>query len=418
MNMLNRISFLSIIISSSLFIASCGTTNVKLLRDDQIIDILITDGDKPAIKEIVIGGREHSDGEIDGNIKVRSTNGYLKVKTLGILGWWTSITEEKSYEMDRVEKIVYNLRIKDRVDFIIEHLDKDYNSDISDEVLDQVEGKLSKAKSNVMVRDEIGLFAFSKDELLSKLTFKVENEICTNNSIVMSKHSTIFDNKSVLIRIASGHNGLAKFNQFYRAEAEKDYMKAIERFRGILMNNYMGTPFDISKNCPKTFQFDVGINTKANIELETPGSKRSILFDKAVDEVFEINATVKSIDFTGGFMPGVEYHKNDFVATTGEGVVRIQNISAEIINIKSIALFYNKNANEAIYNASILPGQYLDFEIEANKTSKVFFVKNYVGGTITGGINIGYLLGGQKSNAFINIGTRESSVWNKLVMTN
>ena len=49
---------------------------------------------------------------------------------------------------------------------------------------------------------------------------------------------------------------------------------------------------------------------------------------------------------------------------------------------------------------------------------KVFFVKNYVGGTITGGINIGYLMGGQKSNAFINIGTRESSVWNKLVMSN
>lgn len=409
---------LSLVLVVGLGIGSCGSNSVKIELKRQIIDVIITDNENPTVKEITIGGRSHSDHEMEGNIKVRSTNGYLKVKTLGILGWWTSIDDEKSYEMDRVEKIVYNLRIKDRVKFISDYLDKDYNGSIADDVKKIIDTKINKTNSDVTIRDEIGLFAFAKEDLLSKLTNEIENKICSDSSVAMAKHSAVFDNESILIRIASGHNGITKYKQFYRPEAEKDYLKAVEQFRGILLNNYMGTHFDISKNCPDEFQFNIGNNAKANISLKTPKSKRSILFDKAKNEVFDINATVKSIDFTGGFIPGSQFHEDDFVITTGNGIIRIQNISRDIIKIKSIALFYNKNANESTYQASILPGQYLDFEVEDNKTSKVFSVNNYSGGSIEGGLNIGYDIGGQIINKHIDIKTGEASIWNNLVMSN
>lgn len=398
-------------------VSSCGVIPEKIVTKSQIIDLIISDDKNPRIKEIALGGREHSKYEMFGNIKVRSTNGHLKVKTNSIIDWWTSIEDEKTFEMDRVEKIVHNLRIKERVKFISSHLDKDYNSKISQEVQEIIDGKITKSKSNVVIRDEIGLFAFFNQDVLSEMTHHIENNICKNSAVAMSKHSDRFNNNNVLIRIASGHNGAGKYKQFYTPNAEKEYLIAIEQFRSNLINNYIGTHFDISKHCHEKFKFDLGKNSKANVFIQTPDSKRSILFDKAKDEVFQINARVKDIDFTGGFVPGKQYHENDFIATTGKGVIRVQNISADVIKLRSITLFFNKNANESTYNASILPGQYLDFEIEENKKSKVFSVKNYAGGTINGGINIGYDLGGQMIDKFINIDIHESSIWNDFIIT-
>lgn len=403
------------ILLPTLILSGCYNPVQQKFYNPKAIDFIITNSATPEIKEIIINGKEHTNEKITGKIKVRVSGSLMAYRDDTGFGWWSGISDKKTYEMDKIETLISNLRISERAKFIQKNRDNDITGASSKAVLIGIQQKFKNIPTDIAMSSKVDLLLNAPYDTQPAINKVITNRECTTIVSTLSTSKSSFNNNSVLMAIAMGNNNTTDFNRFYEPTANADLLKATQSFKNTVMNEYIGMDFDIEKKCNKSMSFRVSENTIANIDIAIINPIKSLRINQIPGEVFDISAVIKSLDFIGKLKNSTPTKLESLQMSVNNGVISIKNISSKVININSLVTFFNGNARESELNNDVFPDQTVFFDITDTEISKFFAVRGYRGGSIDSGIKVRYIIDGNIKTVFFDTNISEDYVWKNLV---
>lgn len=406
------------IIISMMFVVGCQKSVKKTYINESIIDYVIADNTQknPYIKEIVVGGREHSDEELEGFVKVRSSNGSLRYRASGIFGWWSSIDEDKTYKMNELERIIEALRIKDRDDFIRMYKDKKYLEKINKEVVSEIKESFDMISSNLNIKDNIDYLLYSDILSESKISREVQSKACRKSIVVGSRFIDELEIIPHLLSIASENDNQGEYIGFSEEKAHMNVLRVINNYKGAVKNHYIGQKFEIKNQCIQNLELRIGRNAILNIGIQSKPKKKLIKLSEIDYNNFGLEVGIDSVNFVGGLINMDEMMIQDLSVSIDRGVVGIINRSSRDILITGINVMFNGKEIKNKYLDYILPENKRMFSVANKEANRIFTVNKYKGGDITGYLEIGYVDEGMNKIIMVDLDAKEIAVWNSMIL--
>lgn len=399
-----------------LLLSGCYNTSKEKFYNPKTIDFIITNSANPEIKEIIINGKDHSNEEMEGKIKVRVSGSLLTYMDDTGFGWWSNISDKKTYEMDKVETLIADLRIADRSKFIQKNRDIDISGTSSKVVLLGIKEKFKNIPTDILISSEVDLLLNAPYETQPQINKIITSRECSTIVSPLSVSKSRFNNNSTLIALAMANNDTSDFNRFYEPMANAGLLKATQAFKDIVMNEYIGIDFDIVKKCNQDMSFRVSENAIANITLTVLNPVKSLRINQIPGEVFDVSAIIKSINFIGK-LRDVNPTKLEIIElAVTDGIISIKNISSKVINVNSLVASFNGNTRVSELNNDIFPNQTVYVDITDINISRFFAVNGYKKGSIDSGIKVKYTIDGNIKSVFFDTNIPEDYVWKNLVL--
>lgn len=400
-------------------LAGCGNIDVKkenYISEGGVIDFLVVDGKDPFIKDIVIGGGNHSSRDLDGIIKVRYNNGMLSYRVSNDFGWWSSIDDEKkTYEMNNAENIISKLRIRDRAKFINRHLKRDIIGEVRKAVLDRNVKKISAVPVDVSLKDNIGALSYGNTNLRERILTEVVANECDTNISPMSIENIEATHLPELLKIASENVKFEDFNSFYTQNAEVGLMREIKRIEAGVRDYYEGQSFDIHKKCNNNFKYNISQTALVTGGINIVDDLKTMRLSEVDLNEFKINIDLDGIDVMGAFLDTSAEDFGDFDLSIDRGVLTIKNNTQGLIRISDVFVSFNGNEVKNEYNTEILPSSYLDFHLSDKSQESIYRVSNYIGGKIPASLSVGYMVDGERRDLNWELDISEEKVWMNLI---
>jgi len=404
-------------LATTFALGGCVKEERKEYRDNKVVDYIVADTKKPYIKEIVIDGRNHTEEELAGNFKVRSDGGYLRYKSNNIFGWWSSLDDEKTYQMNRIERIITDLRISDRDDFIREYKDKKYKEIVNKEIVNEYKNKFFHGiDTDITIKDNINYFIYSGVTAEDLIINKAKTDFCDTNTVIASKFDDELDLRSHILRIAAKGNDTTEFNGFYKDTANMEILRVIQGYKGSVRNHYIGQFFDIERKCAKDLAIKISENAVLRGEISIENPKKSLRVTEITQNKFDLNINIDKVDFVGGILNMKSTAIKDLYLDIDRGVIGILNIGENELIITDINIMFNGKDSDNRYHDYILPNNRMLFNISNKNADDLFLVKGYEGGELLSSIEIKYIDSGIRKRAKIDLEMTEMEVWNSIIL--
>ena len=382
---------------------------------DDVIDFMVVDSSKPFVKEIILGGADHSREELVGLIKVRVSGRSVRYMNDSFLGWWSDFEDKKTYEMSRIEEVIGKLRISDRASFINKHIDEDIIYELRKKVLSDNVGSLSKIENTTDISDNIGVFSYGNIGLNNDIVEHINTVECSTKVSPMSYKKSFPSMVPSILRIASEQVDFKKFNKFYSQTAEIGLLKEKKKIEGMIAGYYQGQHFDVEKECNDDFSIQISETTNIHGTVTLPVNLKSIRLTEVDNNSFNPKVTIDSLTVIAGYLNIDNEYIDGLGLSIDRGVLRISNVTDGLIEIKSITPYFNGDEYVNHYKSKILPGSYLDFHLTSKKHKDFYTIRNYTGGSIDASIKINHITRQGDGEMIIDLDVPEVDVWTQYI---
>jgi hypothetical protein len=399
------------------FLFGCEQANIKnQYSDENTIDFIISsDQNDNIIKEIIIGGRIHSQREMKGLIKARYSNGSLTYKNDDFFDWWVSVDDDKSHKMSADEILVSSLRISDRAEFILSHLSDNISESISNEIVNINASKFKDINISFVLSDDTNLVKNSNTSLSQDIKDFILERQCIISSIPPSFHSIKFGKVEALLKIAKSNTETGLFNSFDIRMAEKMFLREIDSFRGEVLNSYISLKYDVTHECNVNGEFRVSDNLIANLKTSNANPANTLEINQIEHTTFQVNTVIESLNVVGKFMESPEIEFEHVSLSVLKDHLIVKNVSFKPILVNSIEGSFFISTGNQHYNSYILPGKQIAFPIITSENKSKFIIKNYMKGPIPSSLTLRYSIDNASNEISLDLDFSETDMWNFFV---